>query len=129
MSGENQVLPNLRDRTTAFALDIVRLYVSLPKQTAAQVLGRQLLRSGTSVGAHYREALRGRSSAEFISKLGGALQELEEAAYWLELLEKSNATDCSALSDLQREAQELTAILVSCRRTAKARRKTGVHES
>src|SRR5436309_16087929 len=77
---------DLQVRTKFFALRIVRLYCSLPKTTEAQVLGRQLLRSGTSVEAHYREAMRARSVAEFISKVEGGLQELEETSYWLELL-------------------------------------------
>ena len=72
---------DLRARTKAFALRIIRLYSSLPKTTEAQVLGRQLLRSGTSVGAHYREATRARSPAEFISKIEVGLQELEETVY------------------------------------------------
>src|SRR5215813_1601618 len=80
---------DLRKRTKLFALRIIRLYVSLPKSQEAQVLGKQLLRSGTSVGAHYREGCRSRSNAEFISKLEGGLQELEETTYWLELLVES----------------------------------------
>ena len=78
--------PDLKTRTKAFALRIIRLYAALPKTAEAQVLGKQLLRSGTSVGAHYREAVRSRSTAEFISKAEGALMELEESSYWLELL-------------------------------------------
>lgn len=80
---------NLKRRTKDFALQIIRLYCSLPKTPLAQVLGKQLLKSGTSPGAHYREVLRARSTAEFISKLEGGLQELEEA-YWLELLVESD---------------------------------------
>ena len=71
-------LKDLSQRTKEFALIIIRVYSSLPTTTLAQVLGKQLLRSGTSVGAHYREASRARSDAEFISKLGGGHQELEE---------------------------------------------------
>jgi four helix bundle protein len=78
--------PDLRLRTKAFALRIIRLYGSLPKIIEAQVLGKQLLRSGTSVGAQYREAVRARSRAEFVSKIEAALQELEETLYWIELL-------------------------------------------
>lgn len=84
---------DLRVRTKAFALAIVRLYVSLPKTTEAQVLGRQMLRSGTSPGAHYREATRARSTAEFVSKIEGALQELEETVYWVELLIEAGIID------------------------------------
>ena len=72
---------DLRERTTDFALSIIRLYVSLPKTTEAQILGKQIIRSGTSVGAHHREGMRSRSSAEFISKMEGGLQELEETSY------------------------------------------------
>ena len=70
----------MRERTKRFALRVIRLYIALPKSTEAQVLGKQVLRSGTSVGAHYREAHRARSTAEFVTKLEGGLQELEETA-------------------------------------------------
>jgi four helix bundle protein len=78
MKNENQ---DLRNRTKNFALRIIKLYVSLPRLAVAQTLGKQLLRSGTSVGANYREAYRARSNAEFISKLGDCLKELEKTAY------------------------------------------------
>jgi len=77
---------DLAARTKEFAHRIIRLFVALPKETVAQVLGKQALRSGTSVGANYREAKRARSKAEFISKIGDRLKEAEETAYWLELL-------------------------------------------
>jgi four helix bundle protein len=77
---------DLRERTKSFALRIIRMFSALPKKTEAQVLGRQVLRSGTSVGANYREAFRARSKPEFISKCGDCLKEVEETAYWLELL-------------------------------------------
>ncbi len=113
---------DLRFRTRSFALRIIRLYSSLPKTTEAQVLGRQLLRSGTSVGAHYREATRARSTAEFISKIEGGSQELEETAYWLELLGAAEIIQEARLADLRGEVEELTAILVSSVRTAKKQR-------
>jgi len=69
------------------------MYAALPKSTVGQVIGKQILRSGTSVGAHYREASKARSTAEFVSKLGGAQQELEETAYWLELLSESETDE------------------------------------
>jgi len=106
-------------RTKAFALRIIRLYAMLPKTTEAQVLGRQLLRSGTSVGAHYREAMRARSTAEFISKVEGGLQELEETGYWLELLGEAGILREERLGELRQEVEELTAILVASVRTAK----------
>jgi four helix bundle protein len=110
---------DLKQRTKAFALRIIRLYSALPNTTVAQVLGKQILRSGTSVGAHYREAHRARSTAEFVSKLNGGLQELEETAYWLELLAESETIELSRLTLLSQEADELTAILVTLVKNAK----------
>ena len=118
-----QEKPDLRARTKAFALRIIRLYSSLPKTTEARVLGTQVLRSGTSVGAHYREATRARSTAEFISKIEGGLQELEETVYWLELLAEANIVSQSTLHELFREAEELTAILVASVKTAKTHKR------
>ena len=77
---------NLKDRTKNFALRIIKLYSALPKRGAGQILGNQILKSGTSPGAHYREAQRAKSDADFISKIEGALQELDETVYWLELI-------------------------------------------
>jgi four helix bundle protein len=113
---------DLKTRTKAYALRVVRLYVALPKSTEAQVLGRQMLRSGTSVGAHYREAIRARSIAEFVSNMEGGLQELEETAYWLELLAESGIMTLGHLQDLCRETDDLIAIFVSSVNTAKQRR-------
>jgi four helix bundle protein len=110
---------DLGTRTKAFALRIIRLYAAIPKTTEAQVLGKQLLRSGTSVGAHYREASRSRSNAEFVSKLNSGLSELEEVRYWLDLLAESNIIPAERLSDLRAEAEELVAIFVTCIKNAK----------
>ncbi len=110
---------DLRQRTKTFALRVIRLYSALPKSTEAPVIGKQLLRSGTSVGAHYREATRSRSTAEFVSKIEGGLQELEESAYWMELLVESEIIPEARLKELQQEAIELTAILVTCSKNAK----------
>ncbi len=87
----NDVTPpaDLRLRTKSYALRIIRMFVALPKSDMARILGRQTLRSGTSVGANYRETYRARSKAEFISKTGDCLKELEGTAYWLELLAES----------------------------------------
>lgn len=104
---------DLRERTTQFALRIIRLFGSLPKSTEAQILGKQLLRSGTSVGANYREAHRGRSKAEFIAKCGDSLRELEESAYWLELLVESEIVPAAKLQPLRAECNELIAIFVT----------------
>jgi len=110
---------DLRQRTKKFALRIIRLCSSLPKTGAAQVIGRQLLRSGTSPGAHYREACRARSRAEFVSKIEGGLQELEETSYWLELLTDSRIVPAARLTSLRQETQELLAIFASSAMTAK----------
>jgi four helix bundle protein len=104
---------DLRVRTKEFALRIVRLYGSLPKTTEAQVIGKQVLRSGTSVGAHYREGQRAKSDADFINKNEGALQELDETAYWLELLVESGIVSTEKLAPLQKETDELIAIFVT----------------
>ncbi|WP_308368223.1 MULTISPECIES: four helix bundle protein [unclassified Microbulbifer] len=111
------------ERTKRFALRIIRLYSSLPKSTEAQVIGKQMLRSGTSVGAHIREGKRSRSDAEMISKIEVAQQELEETLYWLELLIGSNLVKRERLDDLMEEANELIAILVTSSKTIKHRKK------
>ena len=103
---------DLRVRTKRFARRIIRLYSSLSRDTAAQVLGKQVLRSGTSVGANYREACRARSKAEFISKIGDCLKEVDEALYWLELLQKESIVSQRKLSSLLDEANQLVAMLV-----------------
>ena len=104
---------DLIDRTKKYALRIIKLYSALPKDTISQTLGKQLLRSGTSVGANYREGHRGRSKAEFIAKLGDSLRELEESAYWLELLEEANIFPAERLSELMDGTNQLTAIFVT----------------
>lgn len=121
--GDSRESRDLRKRTKAFALRIVRVYQSLPETGAGQILGRQLLRSGTSVGAHYREACRARSVAEFVSKIEGGLQELEETVYWMELLVEGDLLPARRLSDLLQEAEELTAILAASAITAKKTRR------
>ena len=110
---------DLKQRTKAFGLHIVRMFSALPKTTEAQVLGKQILRSGTSVGANYREAYRGRSKAEFIAKCGDSLRELEETAYWLELLVDAKIVPAEKLSALRQECDELIAIFVTILRRSK----------
>lgn len=92
---------------------IISLYVALPKTTVAQVLGKQILRSGTSVGANYREAYRARSDAEFLAKMGICRQELEETAYWLELFLESGILSKTKLASLMDETNQLTAIFTT----------------
>lgn len=111
----------LRERTKRFALRTVRMYVSLPKSTAAQVLGKQALRAGTSVAANFREASRARSNAEFIAKLGIVEQELDETMLWLELLVESDLVPQSKMAALHQEAEELLKIIIASIRTAKRR--------
>ena len=94
----------------------------MPKTTAAQVLGKQVLRSGTSVGAHYREACRARSTAEFVSKLEGGEQELEETAYWIDLLVDAGIVPPNRTAALQKEAEELSAIFAASAIKAKKQR-------
>jgi four helix bundle protein len=101
---------DLRDRTKTFALAIIRLFITLPKSAEAQVLGRQVLRSGTSIGANYREAYRARSKAEFRAKSGDSFKELEETGYWLEILADGGIVREAELSALRQECNELTAI-------------------
>src|SRR5438876_8231866 len=104
---------DLKARTKAYALRIVRLYVGLPKRTEAQVLGKQILRSGTSVGAQYREACRAKSNADFINKLEGALQELDETLYWLELIAEAKVVKAERLDPLHNETEQLIAMFVT----------------
>ena len=104
---------DLAPRTKMFARRIIRLYVALPKETAAQVLGKQALRAGTSVGANYREANRARSKAEFIAKIGDCLKEADETAYWLELLVDEKFVPFRKMSSLLDEANQLISIFVT----------------
>jgi four helix bundle protein len=113
---------DLHERTKEFALSVIRLYSSLSPRTEAQVIGKQFLRSGTSVGAHYREASRARSTAVFVSKMEVGLQELEETRYWLELLVGAGLAKESQILPVGGEATELTAIFVASIRTAKKSR-------
>ena len=110
---------DFRDRTTRFAIQIVRTFIGLPKTAEAQILGKQLLRSGTSIGANYREAHRGRSKNEFIAKCGDSLREAEETAYWLELLVEAKIVPATKLEPLREESAELIAILIAIIRRSK----------
>jgi four helix bundle protein len=110
---------DLKVRTRDFALRSIRLSASLPKSMEAQVIGKQFLRSGTSVGANYREALRARSRSEYATKLNISLMELEETLYWLELLEES-VLKSAEVANLRSESGELCAILVTLIKRAKS---------
>ncbi len=111
----------LRHRTKRFALRIIHLFRHQPRSTEAQVLGKQLLRSGTSVGANYRAAGRSRSKAEFASKIGIVVEEADETVFWLECLVESEIVKEELLKDLIAEANELVAIFAASHRTARVR--------
>jgi four helix bundle protein len=112
---------DLRVRTKLFARRVIRMYCALSKNDAAvQILGKQALRSGTSVGANYREAYRARSRAEFISKIGDCLKEADETLYWLELLLEEKFLAAPKLEPLMKENDELLAILTTISKRAKA---------
>lgn len=110
--GERKKAEDLRNRTKQFALRMLRLHSALPSTTVAQVIGKQLLRSGTSIGANYREAYRARSKAEFIAKAGICLSEAEETAYWLELLVDGGIVPAERLEDLRDECNQIISIFV-----------------
>ncbi len=110
---------DLKQRTKKFALDVIKFVESLPKGKTAEIIGRQLLRSGTSVGANYRAACRARSSADFIAKMGIVEEELDESIYWMELLADSGIVSSERIILFTKEADELLAITVSSIRTAK----------
>ena len=110
---------DLRLRTKKFALRIIKMYQNLPTSGESQVIGRQVLRSGTSVGAQYREACRAKSPADFFNLMGGGLKELDETAYWLELLVEGEIIPAIKLAELQKETDELIAIFVSSINTSK----------
>jgi four helix bundle protein len=121
MNDERRKSPDLLLRTKSFALRVIRLYTAISKDTLTEVLGKQVLRSATSVGAQYREARRARSRAEFCSKVQCCVQEMEETVYWLELIADSEIVKKSRLIELQREANELLAILITSVKTAKSK--------
>lgn len=108
----------LKVRTKKFALRIIRLTRSLPKNDEGRVIGKQLLRCGTSVAANYRAVCRARSNAEFISKLGIVIEEADECILWLELIIESGMMKQSLLGELLQEADEITAIMVASSNSA-----------
>lgn len=110
---EKETPPDLRTRTSDFALRIVKLYSSLPKTTEAQALGKQVLRSGTSVGANYREGNRAKSDADIVNKFESVLQELDETDYWLDLLVRSGILPAPKAETLIKETNELLAIFTT----------------
>jgi four helix bundle protein len=110
---------DLRERTFEFARRVMRVCRAMPKTTVTPVLRNQLLRSGTSVGANYREARRSRSKAEFLAKAGDSLKELDETLYWLELICAEKLVPAEKLEDLIDETRQLIAIFVTLIRTGR----------
>jgi four helix bundle protein len=111
----------LKDRTRRFALDVIRFTRRLPRTDECRLIGRQLFRAGTSVGANYRAACRPRSDFDFVSKLGIVIEEADEAGYWLELLIDAGYVRHSSAEALHDEAEQLTRIFVASRLTARRR--------
>jgi four helix bundle protein len=114
----------LAGRTKAFALAVIRLVESLQRNRTCEVIGRQLLRSATSIGANYRSALRARSPADFLSKMGIVEEEADETLYWLELLEESGQAGSSQCRPLLDEGSQILSIIVASIRTLKSRKRT-----
>ena len=110
---------DLRVRTKMFALDVIRLVESLPRTTTSHILGKQLLRAATSVGANYRAACRARSSADFIAKMGIVEEEADESIYWMELLLEAGILSKEKVEPLRDEANQLLAITITSIRTAR----------
>jgi four helix bundle protein len=104
---------DLKDRTRDFSLRVIRLCAALPANRTSDVIARQLLRSGTSPGAHFREALRARSKAEYVAKMNGGLMELEGTLYWLEIVEAADLVSSEKLDAIKAETNDLIAIFVS----------------
>ena len=116
---EEMAHENLKQRTKEFSLRVIRLTEALPNTRTADVIGRQLLRSGTSVGANYRAASRAKSPADFIAKMGIVEEEADESLFWMELLIEANLVPEEKLAALMQEANELVAITVPSINTAK----------
>jgi four helix bundle protein len=110
----------LKRRTKRFAIDVIKFIEHLPNTRSLNILCNQLLRSSSSVGANYRSACRGKSTADFINKIVIVEEEADESLYWLELMEESDLVNPSDLNILKKEANELTAIFTSIGKTAKA---------
>jgi four helix bundle protein len=109
---------DMKLRTKRFALDVIRLVAELPRNTEGRAIGNQLVRSGTSVGANYRAACRGKSKADFVSKLGIVEEEADESCYWMEIIIEGGLLPEERVQASLKEANELTAIIVASRKTA-----------
>ncbi len=119
----------MRERTKQFALRVIRCVDALPRTTAGRVVGSQLVRSGTSVGASYRSALRARSDADFSNKIGVVLEEADESGFWLEIIVDAKLLPESKIAALLTEVNELTAIFAATHKTIKAHARRSNHKS
>ena len=111
----------LKQRTKKFSLEIIRLFRELPKVEEARIIGRQLLRSATSVASNYRAVCRARSKAEFIAKIGIVVEEADETVYWMEMIREAEILNSSSNNALLKEANEILAIMAASQLTAKSR--------
>lgn len=111
---------DLKDRTKKFAIDVIRFCMRLPREQEFRVIGHQLIRCASSVGANYRAATRARSKPDFIAKLGIVEEEADEVCYWLEILEGIGMTETKAIDPLKSEANELISIIIASKKTARA---------
>jgi four helix bundle protein len=114
------VAKDLKDRTKKFAIDVIRFCMHLPREQEFRVIGHQLIRCASSVGANYRAASRARSKADFIAKLGIVEEEADEVCYWLEILEGIGMTEAQEINPLKSEANELISIIIASKKTARA---------
>jgi four helix bundle protein len=119
MASEHERAEALKARAKAFAVRVVRLFRALPKTEEARIMGRQLLRSATSVAANYRAATRARSKKEFVSKLGNVVEEADETVFWIELLIETDTMEPHRIQDLLDEAGQLLAIFAAPYYTAR----------
>ena len=108
----------LKQRTKSFALRVIKLYQKLPKTTESQIIGRQILRSSTSIAANYRAACRARSNAEFHSKISIVIEEADETMFWLEILWEGNIVKQKLLQDLYQENEEILKIMATARKNS-----------
>ncbi|GAB2981895.1 four helix bundle protein [Mucilaginibacter puniceus] len=113
----------LKRRTQKFAVDVIKLIEVLPNSSSLNVLSKQLIRSSTSIGANYRSACKGKSTADFINKIIISEEEADESIYWFELMEESGLVSTSLIAPLKKEATELTAIFTAIGKTAKENQK------
>ena len=121
--GDAAAPPDLRKRLTKFGARVMDVCDALPRRRSSTVIANQLMRSGTAPGAHYREGIRSRSSPELVSKLELALQELDESTHWFDIIVERKLVRPKRMMNLQKEADELIAILVTCVKKVKAQRR------